>query len=267
MVGGQRNRIIDPARVEQREEVADLAVEVEKLQAHLLPFGAVGVADIIGRRQADREDIGRGPTPEPHLVDQAGGERQRAAVELGRCAERGLVARGAREPAPADRLAPAFDRERPAPWPGRRQAVRAARPVAPARRRPRHSPSARPAGWKPRRGRSRTSCRSSTSAGRRCDRSSSPRRGPCPRRRRCGSPASAPSPARRASEPADGLARPCSCSTSCRARARPRRNRRSCRSAARDWSIQTLAMIPVRAGWSPVRMVEWPGQVSVAAWL
>ena len=27
------------------------------------------------------------------------------------------------------------------------------------------------------------------------------------------------------------------------------------------------AMMPVRAGWSPVRIVEWPGQVSVAAWL
>jgi hypothetical protein len=33
------------------------------------------------------------------------------------------------------------------------------------------------------------------------------------------------------------------------------------------WSIQVLAMIPVREGWSPVRIVEWPGQVSVAAWL
>jgi hypothetical protein len=32
-----------------------------------------------------------------------------------------------------------------------------------------------------------------------------------------------------------------------------------------DWSTQLLPMIPVRAGRAPVRMVEWPGQVSVAA--
>ena len=38
---------------------------------------------------------------------------------------------------------------------------------------------------------------------------------------------------------------------------------RSARAAL--WSYQLFAMIPVRAGRSPVRIVEWPGQVSVAA--
>src|SRR2546430_11532139 len=34
-----------------------------------------------------------------------------------------------------------------------------------------------------------------------------------------------------------------------------------------DWSYHSLAMMPVRAGRDPVSIVEWPGQVSVAAWL
>jgi len=63
MIRRQRHRIIDSARIEQSEEIAQLAVELEQLQAHLLPFGAEGVADIIRRRQADREDIGSRPTP------------------------------------------------------------------------------------------------------------------------------------------------------------------------------------------------------------
>ena len=72
---------------------------------------------------------------------------------------------------------------------------------------------------------------------------------------------------RPASAPADARATPCNGSTRCPGRARPRRNRRVLSSRAIDWSIQLLPMIPVRAGWSPVRIVEWPGQVSVSAWL
>ena len=56
-------------------------------------------------------------------------------------------------------------------------------------------------------------------------------------------------------------------SRSCPARFRPPRNRQSCRRARRFESAHALEMIPVRAGWSPVRIVEWPGQVSVVAWL
>ena len=37
--------------------------------------------------------------------------------------------------------------------------------------------------------------------------------------------------------------------------------------ARRPGLAQAFEMIPVRAGWSPVRIVEWPGQVSVVAWL
>ena len=77
-------------------------------------------------------------------------------------------------------------------------------------------------------------CRPNTSAGRPCGRPSSPRRDPCPRPRRCGCRASAPS----SSSPSVGTFR---CSRrdrvgdrrACRARARPRRNRPSCRARLR----------------------------------
>src|SRR3546814_1259472 len=61
MVGGQRDGIIDPRRVEPREEVAELAVEPRHLEAHLAAFGAGAMADIVGRRQADDEEVGAVP--------------------------------------------------------------------------------------------------------------------------------------------------------------------------------------------------------------
>src|SRR3546814_6899283 len=58
MVGGQRDLIVDPGRVELREEIAEFAVETHHLQAHFAALGAEAVADIVGRRQADDQEVG-----------------------------------------------------------------------------------------------------------------------------------------------------------------------------------------------------------------
>ena len=73
------------------------------------------MADIIGRGEADREQVGVGAAAELHLVDQTRGERERIAVEFGRRAERSLIAGRARQPAGADRLAATLDRRSLAP--------------------------------------------------------------------------------------------------------------------------------------------------------
>jgi len=111
MIRGQGHRIINAARIQHAQEITNLAVELEQLEAHLLALGAVGVPDVIRRRQADREDVGRWSAAELHFVDQPGSEREGVAVELRRGAERGEIARGAAELPGADRLAAAGDRD------------------------------------------------------------------------------------------------------------------------------------------------------------
>ena len=105
MIGGEHHFVIDPQRIELVEEVTQSVVERGELQAHLVAVGAVGVADIIGRRSAYRDQIGGRARAEPHLLDQPGGEAEHHPVEFGRGAQRFGVAGGALEAAGADRLA------------------------------------------------------------------------------------------------------------------------------------------------------------------
>src|SRR5690348_410513 len=113
MIGSEDDRIVDAAVIEQCEKVAELAVELEEVEAHLLALGAIFMANEISRRKADRQDIGRLSPPEPHFVDQPAGESERVAVELGRGAKRRGIARGARKLPDADRLAAPLDRDGP----------------------------------------------------------------------------------------------------------------------------------------------------------
>ena len=107
MIGGQHHHIVDIVAVELPEELAERAVERHHLDAHLAAAGAERVSDIIGRRQADGEQVGRlgrgrdasrraGPTASARIwVSKSGEARKRAAV-----------AGGAGEAAGADRLSP-----------------------------------------------------------------------------------------------------------------------------------------------------------------
>ena len=113
MIGGQHHRIIDAGLVEHVEEVAELAVELEQLEAHLLALGAIGVADIIGGGQADRDDVGIARV-RPSFISWISPRASASigAVEFGRGAERRCVAGSAREAAGANGLAAALDRDR-----------------------------------------------------------------------------------------------------------------------------------------------------------
>ena len=73
MIGGQDHHVIDPRCIEVIEQAADVFVELGHLDAHFHPFGAGGVADVIGRRERDREDVGRAALAEAHLVNQTVG--------------------------------------------------------------------------------------------------------------------------------------------------------------------------------------------------
>src|SRR3546814_3434973 len=92
MVGGQRDDIIDPRRVEPREEVAELAVEPRHLEAHLAAFGAGAMADIVGRRQADDEEVGAVPLAHLANLPQRRGGGEHRAVGFGRRHETAEVA-------------------------------------------------------------------------------------------------------------------------------------------------------------------------------
>ena len=59
VIRGEGHRIINAGAVKEAEEISDLPIEFEHVEAHLLPLGAVGVADIVGRRQADAEHVRR----------------------------------------------------------------------------------------------------------------------------------------------------------------------------------------------------------------
>jgi hypothetical protein len=111
MVGAENDRIIHSEPVDEGEEAAEVLVEVEELQAHLCALGAVAVADIIGRREADREEVGAARAAEPHLAGERRGHDEGRRVELGGRGEVDGIARGAFEPPGADRLALA-DRDR-----------------------------------------------------------------------------------------------------------------------------------------------------------
>src|SRR5687768_2487781 len=87
MIGGQHHDIVDAGRIELAEEGAELVVESEQLDAHLAALGAVGMADIIGGRETEDEQVGTAALAEPHLAAQAGADLERRAVEIGRRAE------------------------------------------------------------------------------------------------------------------------------------------------------------------------------------
>ena len=65
MVGGQHDGIIDPAAVHQAEEIAEIAVERVELKAHFGTAAAIAVADVIGRAEADGDDIAGGSLASP----------------------------------------------------------------------------------------------------------------------------------------------------------------------------------------------------------
>ena len=56
--------VVDPAPSSTREELAQFAVEVGHLQAHLRAVLAVAVADLVGGRQADRQQVEARPAAE-----------------------------------------------------------------------------------------------------------------------------------------------------------------------------------------------------------
>ena len=112
MIGGQHHHIVDPVAVEAGEEFAEDTIERQHLDAHLAAAGAEGVADIIGGREADGEEVGRLALAEMHVVAHARGEGEDRGVEFGRGAKRVPVARGAGEASGADRLGPPRHRDR-----------------------------------------------------------------------------------------------------------------------------------------------------------
>src|SRR3954453_6737342 len=82
VIGAEHESIVQAAAVEEGEEVAELAVELQELQAHLLPAGTIGVADIVGCRQADREEVRDASAPKLYFLTEAGGEREGGGVDL-----------------------------------------------------------------------------------------------------------------------------------------------------------------------------------------
>ena len=80
MVGSQHHHIVNPLAVQLLEEVAKRAVERQQLDAHLATLRAIAVADIIGGRKADRQQVGGRSLAEPHL--RAQGLGQGALVEV-----------------------------------------------------------------------------------------------------------------------------------------------------------------------------------------
>ena len=77
-----------PLAVEQAEEIAEVAVEREQLEAHLRAFGAVAVADDSRSptRPIERMSVA-GAAAELHFLEQRRGEREGRAIEFGRGAE------------------------------------------------------------------------------------------------------------------------------------------------------------------------------------
>ena len=111
MIGGQHHRIVDPRCVHPREEIAELAVEAEHLDAHFRALGAGRMADIVGRRKAEDQQIGlRALSQSPRLA-QRRPRRQHRAIGLGRGKELSevhrLAATGPGEPTGADGAAAA----------------------------------------------------------------------------------------------------------------------------------------------------------------
>ena len=207
-----------------------------------------------------------GPSPSRISSRRPAARSRIAASKSGEARKRGAVAGGAGEAAGADRLGAARHGDGAAARladVGQRASARAARGerVGDRARWPRVTAAGRgDAGMADEGAR-----RPTTSADRDRGRPSSPPRGPCRRRRRRGCAdrrgcIRSPSAGTRRCR-----ARRCNFPRCCRGRARPRRNRYICRRGPRPGSNQLLAMMPVRAGRAPVRMVEWPGQVSVAA--
>ena len=222
-----------PLRSSTREEIAEVAVEREQLEAHLLRPGAVGVADIIGRRQADRDEVGRrrarraacprsAPAARASIAPSSSGEARNAAASPAARAKRPAPT-GLPPPSIGMTCALAAQNGGGSSAGARRGDRRGDRRVGP-RRRCRHG-RVRQVGRE-------LACRPSTSAGRRRGRSSSPPRGPCPRpRRSAGGPLRLHQLAERRHaqvERRDLVVR----SRSSPARSRPRRNRPSCRRAA-----------------------------------
>ncbi len=129
MIGGEHHQIVQSHAVEQAQEAAEIAVERHQLQAHLDAAVAVAVADEIGCRQADRQQVGSRAAPELELIDQRCGHRQGRGVELRRSAEPRRIAGGAGEPEGADIVA-AGKRDRAVPFPAKaRRDQRRARPT------------------------------------------------------------------------------------------------------------------------------------------
>ncbi|MND79210.1 hypothetical protein D3C80_709400 [compost metagenome] len=84
VVSGQDHDNAAGDGVEPREELAQGLIETVHLFAHLWPLRAIGVADAIGRRQADAEQIGRLPLAQVLGVDQVDGGLERLLVQFRR---------------------------------------------------------------------------------------------------------------------------------------------------------------------------------------
>ena len=92
MVRRQHDQIIDPRAIQQPEEVAQIAIQREQLEAHLRPFRAVAVANDVGAGQADGDYV-RGCAPSKlHPLDQGGGQRQSRTIEFRSSSKRAGVA-------------------------------------------------------------------------------------------------------------------------------------------------------------------------------
>ena len=102
MVGGQHHRVVDPARVEDVEQATDGFVECVHLNAHLGAFGAERMANVIGRREADRKHVGRRAFAQIQLGDQLFGKIAGRGIEFGREAEAVGIAPGAFKASGAD---------------------------------------------------------------------------------------------------------------------------------------------------------------------
>ena len=87
VVGAQHHRVIDPARVEVRQQLADRGIDFGHLDAHFHALVADRVADVVGRGKADGEQIGRGALPQLHFINQPDRELGRGLVHTRRNAQ------------------------------------------------------------------------------------------------------------------------------------------------------------------------------------
>ena len=83
VIGREDDGVVDPGRIKFGEQLAETRIERSKLQAHLAAFGAVTMADKIGCRGTDGDQVGGGATPEFHVGDEVGGQSERRGVRFG----------------------------------------------------------------------------------------------------------------------------------------------------------------------------------------